>query len=356
MTVLAVFALITAGYLAFCFARARPGDFAPAPGDLVVCAAHSDDCAIMAGEMAPPLLAAGHRIQIVYLTCSGSGMDDPEARIREAEARACWAHAGLAEGDLHFLNLPQSPVNGPRSYDDATLGTVRTRLAEIFAALPEGAMVLMPAAHESHIDHRAMRDAARAALESTRPGALRAYEVAEYNPLLSMLQVPGRVLNRMARTLPGLNRMLTHFHGAAGFAAGDAGAVFRGDPGRLAFKHALFDFFASQDPALLRVHFGAPVRYRGLSADGAGWRFAWLEGQADWSVAVMAALMLGLAFGFGLALPGGWAWAAVLTAGAALAGLRRKKVLAALCLAMLAGLASNAAAQPLPPTMEERIS
>ncbi len=73
-------------------------------------------------------------------------------------------------------------------------------------------------------------------------------------------------------------------------------------------------------------------------------------------MAVMAALMLGLAFGFGLALPGGWAWAAVLTAGAALAGLRRKKVLAALCLAMLAGLASNAAAQPLPPTMEERIS
>ena len=72
MTVLAVFALITAGYLAFCFARARPGDFAPAPGDLVVCAAHSDDCAIMAGEMAAPLLAAGPVLEA------------------SAEAKTCW--------------------------------------------------------------------------------------------------------------------------------------------------------------------------------------------------------------------------------------------------------------------------
>lgn len=352
MMVLALFALATAGFVGLCLARARPGDFAPDPGDLVVCAAHSDDCAIMAGEMAGPLLEAGHRVQIVYLTCSGHGPDDPEAKTRAAEARACWAHAGLAEGDLHFLDLPQSPVRGPRSYDAAALEAAQARLAGIFAALPQGAMVLMPAAHESHIDHRAMRTAARAAL----PGGLRAYEVAEYNPLLSMMQVPGRVLNRMTRALPGLNRLLAHSHGAAGFAGGGPGAVFRGDPGRLAFKHALFEFFPSQDPALLRVHFGAPARYRALSADGLGWRFDWLEGRADWSVAVLAALILGLAFGAGLALPGGWVLAAALAGVAALAGLRRKPALAALCLALLAGVAAGAVAPPLSPPAKERAS
>lgn len=339
MMVLAAFALVTAGYLTVCFVRARPGDFAPDPGDLVVCAAHSDDCAIMAGEMVEPLLAAGHRVQIVYLTCSGRGADDPEAQIREAEARACWAHVGLAESDLHFLDLPQSPLSGPRSQDDAALRTAQDRMAGIFAALPQGAMVLIPAAGESHVDHRAMRAAARAAL----PEGVRAYEVAEYNPLLSMFQVPGRVLNRMARRVPGLGRMLAPRHDAAGFVSGPPGFVFRDDPARLAYKRALFDFFPSQNPALLRTHFGMPIRYRRLMEDTAGWRFPWLEGRADLSVAGMAALFSGLAFALGLALteraiPPLWpgvALAALLT----LSFMRGRGELAALSLAGMAGLA-----------------
>lgn len=46
------------------------------PADLLILAAHPDDCAIIAGEYAQVSAAANKSIRIVYLTCGSADPND----------------------------------------------------------------------------------------------------------------------------------------------------------------------------------------------------------------------------------------------------------------------------------------
>src|SRR5690554_2654057 len=72
-----------------------------APRDAVILAAHQDDCVIAAGEYAVEAVAAGRRIDVVYLTCGDAKPGSRRARTRRAEALSAWGSLGVGPDRLH---------------------------------------------------------------------------------------------------------------------------------------------------------------------------------------------------------------------------------------------------------------
>jgi len=66
---------------------------------------------------------------------------------------------------LHFLDLPNSPLAGPSLIDARQSEWARERVVQLMRELPVGAAVILPAAGETHVDHRTLRAVALRALQ-----------------------------------------------------------------------------------------------------------------------------------------------------------------------------------------------
>jgi LmbE family N-acetylglucosaminyl deacetylase len=155
-------ALGLAGWVAV---RRRPGSIDAPARDVLVVAAHPDDCVIMAGEYALHALAQGKRVAVYYLTC-GAARDDPaRAAARRTEALTAWSMAGVPPEALTFGELPEQGPADTEARTREELARARAQLEDQMRALPRGAALFVPAASEEHVDHRLLR---RVALESLR--------------------------------------------------------------------------------------------------------------------------------------------------------------------------------------------
>lgn len=313
--------LLSVGFLA---ARPRPlKDIAP---ELFIAAAHSDDCVIMGAEPATQTLAAGGRVTIFYLTCSADSPESAIARQRADEARTAWAQLKPDRVEMHFFNLPQSPVPGPRNYGDAALLAASSKIAERLRQATEGAWLIVPAANESHIDHRAIRKAAVDAAHGVGRSDLRIVETTEYNSTLSLLQDPLAVLHALVRSLPRLGQLLPRHSAAPAFGSGSPGRLVPTGTGALAQKLRMLDAFTSQDPALLRHFFSWRSRYRDM-VPGEQQGIRVLGSRADALVILLIAALLGcfISLGYLLAGVGGGTLLALFVVVSGSVGLMRQR-------------------------------
>jgi len=256
----------------------RPGLWTEASRDVLIIAAHQDDCVIMAGEYALQAIAAGRRVQVMYLTNGDSQnmeTDSPRARTRNSEAIDAWCSVGLAKDAIIFLSLPAAPVPGPSRLSPGHLAEAKERMEGIFSQLAEGAAVFIPAAVEAHIDHRSLRDLSLAALQSVGRPDLIVFEAAEYNEYVSLSRMPRRALLYILGAIPIISRWAgaSRARGAApaGFAYGGKPWMLPADTRRLEQKRQMLRRFASEDGELLVRHFGHQDLFRRvmlpLSAD-----------------------------------------------------------------------------------------
>jgi LmbE family N-acetylglucosaminyl deacetylase len=234
------------------------------PRDLLILAAHQDDCVVLAGEYAIETARAGRRIQIVYLTCGAQMPEDDRARLRRQEAETAWGMLGVTPGELHDLALPQSDVSGPSGSTSEELGEAKRNLRRIVEQLAPGTAVFIPAAGESHVDHRTLRQVSLEVIDDAGRKDLMVLESPEYNDYYSLLHCPWRSLAFVARSIPLLGRWVRPGRAwmRAGFADGPVPLVLPLDPVRLARKKQLLRQFGSEDGELLVKYFGYPDRFR----------------------------------------------------------------------------------------------
>jgi LmbE family N-acetylglucosaminyl deacetylase len=228
------------------------------PRDVLILAAHQDDCVIMAGEYAIEARRQGKRVQVVYLTCGAATPEEPRVAIRRLECERAWELIGVPADKLLFLNLPQSEVEGPSRLTGEHLQSARTSIEAALADLPEKAAVFIPAAGETHGDHRALRQVSLEALERVGRTDLRTLEVPEYNGWYSLWHTPWRGLSFALSGFPLLGRIvsLSGDRARAGFLHGGPPHVLSPDAARLEKKRDMLRLFVSEDGPLLVKYFG----------------------------------------------------------------------------------------------------
>lgn len=237
----------------------RPRIVAAPASDLLILAAHPDDCVISAGECAVEAARRGGALTLAYLTCGAPSASDEKATLRRSEAVRAWSRLGVPEASIHFLGLPESLVQGAWTADAATEELVRSRIASLVRGLRPGTAVFLPAEGESHPDHRALRRLALQALESTGRRDVRVLETVSYNRHFSLYRLPARSLSYLRDSLPFLPGARAV---RSGFFAGPRPAILGPDGERLALKCDLLREFASQNGELLVELFGHPDTFR----------------------------------------------------------------------------------------------
>ena len=261
----------------------------------MIIAAHSDDCVIMGAEMAWSVVKSGGTIRVVYLTCSGPDPSSEIALTRAKEARNAWA--SLSSVSFHDLNLPESPVSGPTAYSPASLETAVQALEQIVRELPPDALVLVPASHEEHIDHRNARSVAIKACNKAERTELAIIETPEYNSVISLRADPVHVMWLILSQFPLVYRWLPERKVSSSFLSGPSGVKISK---RAAFdlKLGMLQSFESQDPELLTRYFSWESRYRPLNKPSP--TMPLLGGFADIAALVFIALLTLTSFAMGI--------------------------------------------------------
>jgi LmbE family N-acetylglucosaminyl deacetylase len=244
--------------------------------DVLILAAHQDDCVIMGGEYAIEAVKAGRQVRVMYLTCGDREVGSERARVRMQEAVAAWRVIGVEETKLECLGLVNSPLNGPSLLNENDVATARGRLQEIIAEAPKQAVIVIPATGESHQDHRTLRKLALEALRMSGRTDLMVLETPEYNSYYSLRHSPGRTLNYLLRCLPLMGRIATNASCGAGFIHGGARFVLTENSQRQMRRHEMLRAFKSENPEKLIRLFGHPASYRVCPVamdgdDGAGY-------------------------------------------------------------------------------------
>jgi LmbE family N-acetylglucosaminyl deacetylase len=270
-----ILVVFMASALIYCVRTRAPKPFSEPPRDVLICAAHYDDCVIMGAEYSCSAVENGHSVTIAFLTCSGPHPEAEIACVRKAEALAAWSELGIPEKKFTFLNLPESPVGGPLSYSDQDTAVAKKTLQFAILALPECAAIIIPAEGESHVDHRTVRKVTLEAIAESQRQDLVVYETPEYNTFLSLIHSPQRTFWTILRHLPLFNRIVESYAGPATYIDGGAGSVFRDTPRPLAVKNKLLGFFHSQNVPLLIHHFGYATPYRRISVSKTSRARAW---------------------------------------------------------------------------------
>jgi LmbE family N-acetylglucosaminyl deacetylase len=260
--------------------------------ELLIVAAHSDDCVIMGAEMAWGVIRDGGHVRIAYMTCSASNPNEPIAHVRAQEARNAWQQQFGDDVTFQDANLPQSDIGGAANYGTEDLERFVDLLAQIVAKLPECAIVLIPAARETHIDHDNARLAAIRAVESSGRNDIQLLETAEYNEILSMRHDPVRVVFNLLAEFPIFRGMLPRRSVSPAFFGGPAGRMYSDTAARLDAKISMLDAFASQDPAVLRDYFSWASKYRPVWPDRNAFSFQIFGKTADSSVFLFIGLCL----------------------------------------------------------------
>ncbi len=266
LVLLAIPAIVVgAAALTRCGVRPREGDVA-GPG-LLVLAAHPDDCAIVAGEMAQVVLARGGQVRVLYLTCGAESGASVRATTRRAEALAAWGALGVPASDLVFLGYPHSDAKTGSIFSPQMGQEAVASIAVQVRRLPAGSNVLLPAAGELHADHRALRAAALQAIELAARPDLVALEAPEYSPYVSIGHMPGAAARILLSAIPLAGRVAgPAIPQGPTFFAGDAGFVLPPDAARLERKRALLRAFTSENAGEVLVRlFGFPDRWRAVA-------------------------------------------------------------------------------------------
>jgi hypothetical protein len=231
--------------------------------DVLILAAHQDDCVIMAGEYAIEAAKAGREVRVVYLTCGDREVGSERARKRMQEAIAAWKGVGVEETKLECLGLVNSSMGGPSLVKAEELEAARLRLAQITRAAPREAAVIIPAAGEAHHDHRMLRRVALEALRNSGRTDLMLLETPEYNAYYSLWHSPLRGLAYLGRCVPVMGRFVGgRAYNSAGFVHGGAGFVLRPDAQRQQRRNEMLAAFESEDPQKLIRLFGEPATFR----------------------------------------------------------------------------------------------
>jgi LmbE family N-acetylglucosaminyl deacetylase len=238
----------------------------------LILAAHPDDCVILAGGYGIFARQAGATVRVAYLTCGAASPDLPRAQTRRQEAHAAWGQLGLASGDIVSGDLPEHAPHDRSSWSADDRNRARLWIGNLLEALPPDALVFLPAAGESHVDHRGLRQLALEAWQLCGRRDLCFMEGAEYNDYLSVVGAPERILVDLLRAIPGLSRLGRRRRRApwAGFAG--AGPVWQlpPDPARDEQRRRLLRAFASENGELLVHLFGWHERYRPLPDPATG--------------------------------------------------------------------------------------
>lgn len=232
--------------------------------DVLILAAHQDDCVILAGEVAIECAAAGREVRVLYVTCGADDPADERARVRHEEALLAWALANVGASRIEQLDLPQSDVGGPLRWAAPDREKARGRLERAISALSRGAALFLPAAGESHCDHRALRELALEVLEDVERPDLQVFESPEYNSHYSLFRCPLRSLCYLGHTLPLVGRLIpaSGAYNRAGFIHGPRGFRLPYDAKRLETKRKMLRQFVSEDGELLVRYFGHPDYFR----------------------------------------------------------------------------------------------
>lgn len=232
--------------------------------DVLILAAHQDDCVVLAGEYALWALNAGKSVTVVYLT---SGAEDPKtlrAQTRSREALEVWAYAGVPEQNLHFLGYKQSEVNGACANSPSELLEANTKIEDIVRKAEVGTCIFVPAEGESHVDHREIRRIGLQAIKQSGRSDLSVFEAPEYNMYFSLIHSPGKALRYFSSILP-LNSRFSHFFNGSYF----PGYVRGGRAFQLPFADAIhrkklemLRMFTSENGELLVKYFGWRNQFR----------------------------------------------------------------------------------------------
>jgi LmbE family N-acetylglucosaminyl deacetylase len=233
-------------------------------GDMLIVAAHPDDCVIMAGEMAIDSARLGHSVQVVYLTCGDANAASERALTRRRESVVAWAMAGVPESALHYCGLSESTMGSPLRASDIEVDRARQRILLLVSRLPLEAAVVVPADGETHIDHRMAREVALQAIANSGRTDLRTLETPEYNDYYSLPYSPMKTLRYVVGLVPVLRRGLMRSlnNPAEGFVDGGPGWRLSPDPDRLLQKKSMLRAFRSEDGELLVRLFGRPDFFR----------------------------------------------------------------------------------------------
>jgi LmbE family N-acetylglucosaminyl deacetylase len=256
-----VLLLLITGAGVSCLIARSPKKIDDSPRDVLIFAAHSDDCVIVGAEYACGAIAHGRSIRLAYLTCSGPNAEAEISKTRKREALAAWKALGVSADNLTFIDVSESAISGPICYSPEEIKMALRIFKSLILAMPKDAAVIIPASGESHVDHRTVRQLALEALRDSKRTDIIIYESPEYNDHLSLLHAPEWTMRVILRHIPGVNRFIAPYAGPAGYVEGSAGLTFR-DPVRLAKKKELLMYFASQDGNILVGFFGNPTLYR----------------------------------------------------------------------------------------------
>jgi len=236
----------------------------------LILAAHQDDCAILAGGYAIFAKEAGCRVQVAYLTCGAPSPDQPRAVTRRLEALAAWRALDVVHDDVFFFGLPEHPVSAASTWTEGDRARARAWLTALLRQLPAGGVVFLPAAGESHVDHRGLRRLALEAWRDVGRTDLLVLEGPEYNDYVSMLQSPEKTLTAIASRLPLLARFRPAHPAWTGFAEGGAYWTLPHNEQRMQRRRQLLSAFVSEDGPLLVHLFGWYERYRPVTSAEAG--------------------------------------------------------------------------------------
>lgn len=180
--------------------------------DVLILAAHPDDCVIMAGEYGIKALQSGKTVNIIYMTCGDINADSDYAKTRRLEALHAWSKAKLLPEFIKFLDAPESKMLGRANQNDICKTKIKNAMLKSILELPIGAAIFIPAAGESHVDHRTLRKLAiTAVLESSRHD-IDVYEAPEYSNFCSLICNPFCVVRNIFRLIPGGGRIAGHIN------------------------------------------------------------------------------------------------------------------------------------------------
>ena len=244
-----------------CVIARTPRIFNDPPRDVLIFAAHSDDCVIVGAEYALYAAEQGFSVRIVYLTCSGPNPDAGISDTRKNEAVTAWRDIGVSVNNLTFINLPQSNIHGPIGYTADEIERARDVFRSSLFQLPNHSAIIIPSNGESHVDHRTVRALALDALRKSKRADLIIYESPEYNNNLSIIYAPEKTIRTILRFVPLINRLIRKYSGPANFIDGPKGAIFS-NVSYLAKKQELLMYFLSQNGSILKNHFGHSTLYR----------------------------------------------------------------------------------------------
>ena len=208
------------------------------PGRLLILAPHEDDCAIAAGAIGACNQRLGGETRIVYLA-----QDETPGRpdVRASEARAAWAIAGVAAGNLYHLPvLPPLRQSDPQQLRAAA----RALRAAIDEFRPDA--VIVPMFEGGHIHHDML--AGLMGVIAAPGDRFAVFEAPEYGPYVSLNHTPHRVIALCARWLLGL----VSYYGPPDGVDGRPIEIPRLGAADLATKRRMLSCFTSQNaPSLV---------------------------------------------------------------------------------------------------------